>query len=432
MEALDAKVVLRVVATALTALGVVWLAFWYFIPAPPSTIVIAAGFKDGSLDLIARRYRERLAQRNVKLDIRYVAEGGSQASLKLVEDQSSSVDAALLFSGITDSSKSPDLMSLGRVAVNPLWFFYNGTESLDRVAQLKGKRLGANLDFLPTQRILDASGVNANTARFSGGLGPSLVKALKDSEVDVIILLAQLDVPFIQSLMHDPTVRLMNMTQAEAFARILPYLIHLVLPQGVIDPENNIPAIDVNLMATTTAVVVRKTLHPELVYLLAQILKEEHSGAGVFHRAGELPTLTDPEFPMAEEAIDFYKNGPSFLHRYLPFWMISYAKRVAAIFVTVIAIVIPIFSFTPRFYAWVLQNYAEKLYRRLRTIEAGLKTDLTLSQIKVLEADLEAIDQAAHILPMRRSSLFFDLIMHIDITRKRLDSRLVILREKAA
>jgi hypothetical protein len=47
---------------------------------------------------------------------------------------------------------------------------------------------------------------------------------------------------------------------------------------------------------------------------------------------------------MAEEALDYYRNGPSFLQRYLPFWMINYAKRLAAIMVAAVAIVIPLFS----------------------------------------------------------------------------------------
>jgi uncharacterized protein len=41
-------------------------------------------------------------------------------------------------------------------------------------------------------------------------------------------------------------------------------------------------------------------------------------------------------------------SGPSFLQRYLPFWMINYAKRIAAIVVTAIAIIIPLFTFTPK------------------------------------------------------------------------------------
>ena len=127
-----------------------------------------------------------------------------------------------------------------------------------------------------------------------------------------------------------------------------------MLPQGVIDLEKNIPPGDVNLIGSTTAFVVRKDLHPELIYLLAQVLKEEHSGGGVFQRPGEFPSLTDPELPMAEEAVDYYRNGPSFLQRYLPFWMINYAKRVAAILIAAVAVVIPIFTYAPRLYAWIV------------------------------------------------------------------------------
>ena len=44
-----------------------------------------------------------------------------------------------------------------------------------------------------------------------------------------------------------------------------------------------------------------------------------------------------------------------------------------------------------------------------------------------LQSDLENIDRAANILPMRHSDLFFALLMHIDMTRTRLASRLVQL-----
>jgi hypothetical protein len=44
-----------------------------------------------------------------------------------------------------------------------------------------------------------------------------------------------------------------------------------------------------------------------------------------------------------------------------------------------------------------------------------------------LQNDLNHIDRAANILPMRHSDLFFALLMHIDMTRTRLASRFVEL-----
>jgi hypothetical protein len=153
-----------------------------------------------------------------------------------------------------------------------------------------------------------------------------------------------------------------------------------------------------------------------------------HSGAEIFQRAGEFPSVNAPEFPVADEALDYYKNGPSFLQRYLPFWMFNYAKRVAAILVAAIAVIIPLFTYAPRFYDWLLRAQLVKLYRRLRAVNAHLKKELTAADGAALQSDLENIDRAASVLPMRHSDMFFALQLHIDQTRARLDRRLIELR----
>ena len=211
--------------------------------------------------------------------------------------------------------------------------------------------------------------------------------------------------------------------------RLFPAVSRLVLPQGVVDLERNIPATDVNLIASANVVVVRKGLHPELIYLLAQTLQEVHGNAGVFQKTGEFPTQTDPEFPVATVAQDFYRNGPSLLQRYLPFWTISYAKRIAAILVAAIAVVIPLLTYTPRLYGWLLSLRLAKLYQRLRIVDAQLKASLTVDQVTVLQIELEDIDRATNSLPMRHSDLFFELLMHIRFTRTELASRVATLPE---
>jgi hypothetical protein len=239
--------------------------------------------------------------------------------------------------------------------------------------------------------------------------------------------------PLVQGLLRDPSVRLMNLAQADTITRLFPYLHKVILTQGVVDLEKNIPSTDVNLVASTDVVVVRSDLHPELKLLLARTLQEVHGSAGIFQRAGEFPTQIDPEFPMAEEVLDFYRNGPSFLQRYLPFWMINYAKRVAAILVAAVAIVIPLFTYGPKLYDWLLQSQLRRLYRRLRVVEDKMLDDLTAPQVAALQGDVDGISRAARILPLRHSDLFFPLIMHIDLVRTRLAGRLVGLRgERAA
>ena len=224
----------------------------------------------------------------------------------------------------------------------------------------------------------------------------------------------------------------MSFTEAEAITRIFPFLVRLVLPRAVIDFERIVPAADVILIATPNVVLVRKDIHPALIDLLAQAIVEIHGRPGIFQQAGEFPTLIDPEYPLAHSARDFYKNGPSFLNRYLPFWMTSYAQRIIAVLVAVIAIVLPVFSYAPKLYRWFLQDRMRRLYRRLRIVEEAAQTELTAPQVVSLQTELEDIDCTARILPQRHSDLFFILEQHIALTRTQLASRLVEVRSQIA
>ena len=429
MEGWSGAIGLRVLAVVLCLVAGVWLALWYFIPAPPTKITMDAGLKGSAFEHIANRYREKLAKHHVTLSLHFINAPGD--NLKLINDPRSGVVAGFVFGGQTNSEASPDIESLGRISAAPLWIFYTGSETLDRLTQLKGRRIywtTALDDFIG--RILAVHGVSAADRVTVKGVGlQAVTKALHAGDIDVAIE-PPIDVtaPAIQSLLRDPNVRLMNVTQAEALTRLFPSLNRLVLPQGVIDLEKNIPRSDVNLIGSSSAVVVRKELHPELKYLLAETLKEVHRGGGVFQRVGEFPTQIDPEFPMAEEALDYYRNGPSFLQRYLPFWTINYAKRVAAILVAAIAVVIPLFTYGPRLYEWLLRNRLIRLYRRLRAVNARLKGSTTANSLAALQAELDEVDRAANILPLRHSDLFFSLLMHIDMTRTRLAARLATLQ----
>jgi TRAP-type uncharacterized transport system substrate-binding protein len=413
----------RIAAAIICIIALVWLALWYFIPAPPSRIAIAAA---PGFDHFAKRYQERLARHRVKATIRLTK--GSVETAANLRDPKGGLDAGFML-GVTDSTELPDFVSLGRIAHSPIWFFYRGAETLDNLSQLKGKRvwLGPSSGRISTQ-ILAEYGVNAGNTRFLSLALPRALQAFRAGEIDVMSTSQAISNPTIQSLLRDPTIRVMHIVQAEAVTKLFPSVDKVVLPQGVVDLERNVPPHNVNLVALTSVVLARANLHPELFYLLAQTMKEEHGRAGIFHRAGEFPTQTDPDFPVAEEALDYYRNGPSFLHRYLPFWMVNYAKRIAAIVVAAVAVVIPVFTYAPRLYGWLVNARLLRLYRRLRLVNAQLKRELTAEEMVALQNDIDHIDRAANILPMRHSDLFFSLFMHIDMTRTRLASRLRALR----
>jgi TRAP-type uncharacterized transport system substrate-binding protein len=425
------RVVVRVFITVAALVAAIWLALWYFIPAPPHELTIAAGIKGGAFEHFANRYKELLARHHVTLNLHFASAG--LETLRLAANPTSEISGGFLFGGFATGETAPNIVSLGRINAAPFWIFYRGSEPLDRLSQLKGKRayvtaiIGGNL----LERILAANGVKrGDMMMVSPEKGsPEAAKLLQAGEIDVAILPPiDLYAPPIQAMLRDPNIRLMNVGQAEAITRLFPSVNKLVLPQGVVDLEKNIPPNDVNLIGSTSVFVVRKDLHPELIHLLAEVLKEVHSGGGVFQRPGEFPSVYDPEFPVAEEALDYYRNGPSFLQRYLPFWMINYAKRIAAIVVTAIALVIPLLTYGPKIYEWFLGVYIRKLYRRLRIIETSLlEAELNASQLKALQTDLESVSQGVKLVPLQHSDLFVDLIMHIRLARAELASRAAAL-----
>jgi len=333
-----------------------------------------------------------------------------------------------------NGEQAPGLLSLGRINYQIFCVFYRATEVLDDLTELKGKRIAAGTvgtgSRVVTENVLGISGVNSENSMLLPLTGQAAVNALIDGRADAAIIGLESDSPLIQSSLRESRIRLLSVT--EALTRFFPSLVRLVLPQGAIDFERKIPASDIVLYASTNAVLVRNDLHPAHISLLAQALFETHDKPGLFQRTGEFPTQIDPEFPMSQSAVDFYKNGPSFLLRYLPFWVVPHVQRLLAVLLAGGAIAYPIFSFAPKLYQWFLQDRMRKLYRRLRLIEEALQKELTAAQVASLQVDLENVSRAARILPKRNSDLFFPLRRHIDLTRTELATRLIGIRSQTA
>ena len=120
-------------------------------------------------------------------------------------------------------------------------------------------------------------------------------------------------------LLWSPDIRLLNFRRGEAYTRRLRFLSLLKLPEGTMDFNANIPKQDVHLLAPTAQLVVRKDFHPALIDLILLAAQEVGSPAGVFEQWGEFPVPKYLDYPLSSQAERFYKSGPPFLQRYLPF-----------------------------------------------------------------------------------------------------------------
>lgn len=402
--------------------GLGWAALSHFVPAPPKKIVIAAGSRGGAYEFYARKYRDVLARHGVAVEIRSTE--GSVENLRLLQDRASGVVAGFVQGGVSNSTQASDIESLGRINYLAFFIFSLAGETFTELTELKGKRIaigpassGTNL---VATRILRTSGVTTQNATLVPLGGRAALEALNSGKIDVAFMGNVLEAPLIQSMLRDPGLRLISLKRVKALVRKFPVLSRLELPSGVIDLERNIPESDVTLIGTTSSLLVRADIHPEIVGLLARAMVEVNSEPGIFQQFGEFPTHTDPEWPMAEAARDYYKNGPSLLHRYLPFWVANYARRALAILVTAVAILVPVFSYAPRAYQWYVRRRVIALYRELRAVEHELQAGLPAERLDACRSEIERIDHASKTLPLRHSDLFFALRNHIELTRARL------------
>jgi hypothetical protein len=414
-------------AAAVVVVSIISLALIYFFPAPPSKVVMATGVRGSSFEYYGKQYREIFARYNVDLELRPTA--GALENLIELRKPDSGVQIAFVTGGLSNGKRAPGLLSLGTVYNQPFWIFYSSTDSLDRLSQLKGKRIAVGPAGSGTRyaalKVLGKAGVNSETANMLTYGGSAAVKALNDHFVDIVWMVGAPDATAIQSLLRNPNDRLMSFPMAEAYTRIFPELVRLVLPQGVVDIAQNIPPDDLQLVGTTTKVLVRGDLHPEIVQLLLQAMVEVHGKADIFQRNGEFPYATDVEFPVADAAVDFYKNGPSFMQRHLPLWLSVHAQRAIAALVAAIAIGFPLFHFLPQIYNWLTRRRLIYWYGQLKALEASFDASPGAENLTEKQAAVERIEEAvSHIrIPLTFSDQLYNLRSHIDIVRRKITLR---------
>ena len=322
------RLVAAIAALALV-IGVTWMVLEYLVPSPPLRVTIATGRKGTTFDYFGERYRTRFARAGVELNVRETA--GAVENLRLLRDRNSDVQIAFTTGGISNGTEAPELRSMGLISNVPFWIFYSSSQSIDNLTQLKGKRIavgpegsGARYD---ADRITSRARIDAKTAALLPLAGNSAVKSLKDGKVDAALLVGGSIAPSVELFLNIPSVRLLNFSSADAFTAFSQLIVQLVLPKGVVQLDPPIPPDDTTLVGTTAKVLIRDDLHPAIIQLLAQTLKEEHSGAGLFQRSGEFPAINDPEYDVPSVAVEYYRNGPSLLAKYLPVWTATYVHR---------------------------------------------------------------------------------------------------------
>ncbi len=399
---------------------------YYFVPsAPPGTVVMTTGGEGRTYAALGERYRQILARSNVHLKL--LPSSGPTENLRRLKDKSLAVDVGFLQGGMSSSSEAPNLLSLGSISYNPLWVFYRSGKTFDDFSQLKGKRIAIGPEGSGSRKfwldLLKASQEVDLPVALSDLAGEAANKALKEGRVDVVITLGTADNIFVQDLLHSQNVKLMSLSQAEAYTRVFPVLSHVILPKGVVNLAKRLPASDVHLLAATTNLVVRDTMHPALMYLLLDAATEIHGGPGWVNKAGEFPAPKAQDFPLSDQAERFYKTGRPFLLDYLPFWVAVFLDRIIKILIPVAVILFPLFRIMPWLYSRRNRSKLNRWYGELRYLEFEVWEHPQADRISDYYAKLDHIEASVKRinLPLAFYRELYILREHIELVRERVD-----------
>jgi len=390
-------------------------------PAPPDTITIAAGSKQGAYYKYALVYQKILKRDGITL--RILETGGSLDNYKKLKSDSDYPDIAFIQGGVGSGDQA--MTSLGSMYFEPVWVFYPRAIGLKQLGDLRGGKIaigdqGSGTQVLARLLLNKNKLDNKNTEYLQAGIRES-ADALLKGKVRAMFLVASSESPVVRELSGNPDIAVFNMSRAEAYTRIYPYLSVIRLPQGVFDFARNVPPSNVNMLATTANLAVHKNMHPALTGLMMRAVDEVHSVHGLLNTKDRFPTPEFSAFPLNKEAKHYYKYGPSFLYRYLPFWMANLIERLKIMLLPFIALLLPLFKIFPPFYRWRVRSRIYKWYSELRIVDLAVNT-INQEDIDKLFSDLDRIEEEVkHVeVPLSYADELYGLRLHLEMVRRKL------------
>jgi TRAP transporter TAXI family solute receptor len=414
----------------IAAVALLWLAYWWLDPVPPKTITLATGPAQSAYSDFGERYAKALRANGI--DVVLLPTDGSSANLELL--RTGQADAGFVQGGTADGNAdgAEPLLTLGDLFVEPIWLFYrsnagpspNEVWRIDALSQLRHKRLnvGANGSGVPTlMTSLFEMNHMEPTSLTQSRLAPTpATVALLNGKIDALVFASAPEAPLVQMLLQTPGIRLMSFQQNEAYARRLPFLSPATLPSGIVDLARRQPTEDVQLIATTTSMLARESLHPALRQILAQAAVQIHGQAGWFNRAREYPNAGNGAIPLAPEAERVLRSGIPSLQRYLPFTFANLVERMWLAMGIIIAVLLPLGKIAPPLYAFRVRSRVFRWYGELRhleeRLEAGTSTPAELlKELNQIEARVEKV-----IVPLSYTDELYTLRHHIALVRSRL------------
>jgi NMT1-like family len=395
--------------------------------APPTHIRFISGSEGSSYRSLAEKYKKIIESHGVKVEV--VPSEGALDNLQRLAEPKSTIDVGFVQGGLTEGVDISRLVSLGTILTQPLMVYYRLPEPIDRLSELKGKRIAIGTEGSGTHALalmlLKANDMDGKTSTLVAEHGEEAARLLADGKLDAAFLMGDsATTQVMRSLREAPGVRLMSFRQAEGYVRRLKFLTHLTLPEGAMDLGKDYPSETVALIGPAVELVAHRDLNPAVSDLLIAAAREIHSGPGLYRTAGEYPAPLEHDFPISNDAERYYKTGGQFLYKRLPFWLASLVDRVLVVVLPLFVIVVPATRAAPALYRWRVRSRIYRWYGALMAIERDITTAHDDAQKAPIAKRLDEIERAVEALktPPSFADQLYVLRAHVAMVRHRLES----------
>jgi TRAP transporter TAXI family solute receptor len=407
---------------AVLALAALWGAWKFLQGATPRHVVLASGPADGMYHQYAQRYKQILARDGVVVEERVT--GGAADNLQLLLDPKSKVDVGFVQGGVAAASDDQSIVMLASLDYEPLWIFYRSKDTLTQINALREKRIAVGTPGSGTAAfaapLLEANGMTSNNTHQVAIGNIAALRALQSGDVDAALMIGAVQTPSIWQALYDPDIKVMSLNRADAYARRFPALERLTLPQGTIDLGQDIPSRDITLVGTKAMLVARADFPSALVNLLLDAAREVHSSQSFFEAAGEFPSTAPVDLPVSTIAESHKNYGPSFFHRYLPFWVATFVERLIILLVPLVVVLVPLFNFLPQVLRWRARSRIYRWYGQLGFLERDIFDAKASPAIAAWLDELDRIERSVSRMriPASFASESYTLREHINMVRR--------------
>ena len=268
---------------------------------PPKTLTVATASENSGYSQLVKLSQSEFKKGGMDVEPRFTS--GSLQNLDLLRNLDSGVDAALIQGGLDPREEDlGEMVSLGSVGYEPVWIFYRNSlaKKPEQIKDFSNLLVGVGAVEGGTQaiarKIFSVHNIAIDSKRnFKFDSYENNARDLKNGALDAIIIVSPILSTSVKDFLRSKEYGIFEFKYAQAYEKLFPFLQAVQIPKASLDIDLQIPPRNITLIATTTSLVVKKSLHPDTQIMVLSSLKKLFMESKIlfFSKRGEMPSYID-------------------------------------------------------------------------------------------------------------------------------------------